>query len=134
MLFTLFATALGVDLPPMPTVVPMHRNHKSAAVERGAGAKALAPAPKAVVPPTPVLVLAWTWLPDTGNPASNIVFLVRSATVIKPCAPTRAWPIVGTTTALRWTNTINKSASGLVLFSVTASNQVSYCESGFATK
>ena len=41
MLFTLFATALGVDLPPMPTVVPMHRNHKSAAVERGAGAKAL---------------------------------------------------------------------------------------------
>jgi hypothetical protein len=113
--------------------MPMHRHHHKAAAVEKRGAEMLV-APKAVAPPAPVFVFAWNWKADTGNPASNVVFLVRSATVTKPCAPVCSWPIVGTTTATRWTNTINKAALGLVLFSVTASNRVTHYESGFATK
>jgi hypothetical protein len=117
------------DLPPMPPKTYVRVKPAS----QGAGAKALL-TPKVIVPPARPMVLAWNWTGNALNPASNIVFLVRSNAVVKPCAPALSWKVVASTTATRWTNTVNKSAVGLVLFSVTASNRVTQLESGFATR
>ena len=71
------AWSIVTSPPPLPTV---KRPHKSAAVERGAGAKALiAPPPSAGVPVTTIIV--WKY-PASVNP-SNLWWAIESSTDLR---------------------------------------------------
>lgn len=109
--------------PPIPKA-----KHRSGEVARGAGALKLI----AKLPPLrPKVViatrkLAWDWTPTPDNPASNVVFCVRSGATILP--DRHAYPVVGVTSSLSWPFTVDPAKAG-AFFVVTASNIVTGKES-----
>jgi len=112
---------LGASLPPTPPI--SHRPHKSAAVHQGAGAAKLIA--KAVPKVSKVTIktrsMVWDWTPNTGNPWSNMVFVVVSNTV--PSTPRSAWPVYAVVTTNSCPLTINPSVPQAFFF-VFASNTV----------
>ena len=112
-------------LPPIPII---KRPHKSAAVERGAGAAKLI---AKLAPAQPKIAaigkrLAWNWATNADNPASNIVFLVRSNNVL--LLSRHAYPVVGISTSNSFPFTVNP-AQPTGFFVITASNTVTHLES-----
>ena len=67
-------------------------------------AKVAAPAAIIVVPPA-MKVLAWDWTPDTNNPASNVVFILRQSQDLT-VSPTN-WPVLAVTATNRWPITLS---------------------------
>ena len=119
-LLSLLVVCVGLT-PPLPKV-----NHKSSLVERGAGAKSLLS--KLVIQHTnaPItnVVVSWTWIGDTNNYASNVVFNVRSKT------NNFSWKLETSTTNMAYTNKIDKTLMSK-FFEISASNKVTHLESKY---
>ena len=113
---------LGASKPSMP---PMPKVYRHAEITQGMGAAALiakkAPARPMVVSEGRALV--WNWTPDASNPATNIVFLVRSNSSL---ALLRSkWPIVAVVNTNYWPFTVD-TTKRVVFFTVFSSNTVSH--------
>jgi hypothetical protein len=70
------------------------------------------------------LALTWNWIATPDNPASNIVFLIRSTTNLAQAAA--CWTIVGITTTNRWQF---QASLPRAFFRVQASNTVTHLTS-----
>ena len=128
------ATGLAM-VPPMPPIPKARVRHKPAAVERGAGAKALIAKPKTVARAaasslisTNIVVtyqraLKWDIVTDAQNPASNLVFIVRSSSDLR--TPASRWPVAGIAQGNLWPFTINTNAPAKWFF-VQTSNTVDH--------
>jgi hypothetical protein len=99
------------------------KHYRSGEVTRGAGAAKLIA--KAVPKVSKVTIktrsMVWDWTPNTGNPWSNMVFVVVSNTV--PSTPRSAWPVYAVVTTNSCPLKINPSVPQ-VFFFVFASNTV----------
>jgi len=119
----LIALLAVAAMPPLPP-----RHHKPFAYQ-GAGAKDLL-AKKS--PARPMLViqvgkkLVWDWTPDAQNPASNVVFLIRSNSTLM--AVRYSYPVVAVVKTNEWPFTVDQSKQS-VFFVVTSSNTATHLES-----
>lgn len=90
-----------------------------------AGCKSVPPAKSKAVMSLAIRTMVWDWEPTSDNPRSNVVFNVHFSKDLT--LPRCDWAIVATVTGQNYGVTIDKRATGLTLFSVTASNVVT-CE------
>lgn len=115
------AAILCAALLPMVPAMPKRHHRPAVGIGKGAGAAALlkvkAPAlPKAVVVNSS---LVWKWNPDTSNPWSNVVFLVRQSDVLK--GNPRQWPVVAMAGTNSYQFIVDRTVAAR-FFSVQASN------------
>ena len=113
----IFAVVLA--MPPLPPSVPRPAHDTS----QGAAAKQLIKPKLVVLPPNAKLV----W--DAATNATSYNVYVRLITNGPPQAPRYTWSRLTNTTFTTYPFQIDKTRTGLMLYSVTASN--SFGESGF---
>ena len=116
--------AHGADVPPLPRAWQKSTDVKGATLLLQ----------KRDVRTPRFIMLTWNYHYTTNNPQSQIVFNIRANRSVGFEWPSYAWSIVGITSGTNWTMELDRSAEGITLFTVTASNVMTGMESEFATK